>query len=329
MLLAKPLATISPWEQVIIIPDSILAALPFEALVVTAGLDYESSIFMGDQRILRYYPSATVLAQQRGRPAKSASRPLLALGNPIYCTQESRPAEKKPKAEKNTTTTGAVQTTAPRGYLALAANLAWGPTTQGKTGDQGIVYPPLPESATAIQEIARLFEINPELPDVLLGAAANETQLRQAPLQDYRYLHFAAHTDLTGQIQGILEPFILLGQTGNKSPDNGILTFSKVLELDLGAQMVVLTPGRLGPGKALTGDGVINLARAFFYAGARSILINLWDNKPEVSQAFLVNFYRHLKDGKSPSEALRAARFDIRRQYPDPIHWAGFVLYGE
>jgi CHAT domain-containing protein len=83
--------------------------------------------------------------------------------------------------------------------------------------------------------------------------------------------------------------------------------------------MVVLTPGRLGPGKALTGDGVINLARAFFYAGARSILINLWDDKPEVTQAFLVNFYRHLKDGKSPSEALRAARFDIRRNILIPF----------
>ena len=102
LLLAKPLATVAPGEQVIIVPDGILGLLPFEALVIAAGPNPETSIFVGDQRTLRYYPSAAVLAQQRGRADKPTTRPLLALGNPIYYAEEERSqANKKKKAEKN------------------------------------------------------------------------------------------------------------------------------------------------------------------------------------------------------------------------------------
>ena len=84
LLLAKPLATISPNEQMIIVPDGILGLLPFEALVMAAGSNPETSVFVGDQRVLWYYPSITVLAQQRGRAARPTARPLSALGNPVY-----------------------------------------------------------------------------------------------------------------------------------------------------------------------------------------------------------------------------------------------------
>lgn len=329
LLLAKPLATVSPGEQVIIVPDGILGALPFEALVMVDGLDPDTSIFVGDQRILRYYPSATVLAQQRGRAVKPTTRPLLALGNPTYLGEELPPTDKKKKAEQAAPPPGTDQRVTPPGYPALATNLAWGPTTRGKTGSQGLIYPPLPETEAAIQELGRIFEIKPEPPDILLGPEANETLLRQAPLPEYRYLHFAAHTDLTDKIQGRLEPFIVLGQVGNKSPDNGVLTLNEVLELDLGAQMVVLPQGRAGRGQALEGDGVINLARAFQYAGAQSVLTSLWKVNPEIAQEFLRKFYGFLKDGHSRTEALRLARFDLRMQHPDPVFWAGFILYGE
>jgi CHAT domain-containing protein len=328
LLLAKPLATVSPGEQVILVPDGILGALPFEALVMAAGLDAETSIFVGDQRVLRYSPSATVLAQQRGRPEKATTRPLLALGNPLYQREEPPQAEKKKKPEKTETAAMPEQTEAPDRSI-LATHAAWGATTRGKTGNQGMIFSPLPETEALVQGIAQVFLVEPIPPDILLGRQANETQLRQSPLQDYRYLHFATHADLTDKVQGRLEPFILLGQSGNKTPDDGFLTLSEILDLDLGAQMVVLDHGRAGRGGAMEGEGVISLARAFQYAGARSVLVSLWEAKPEVAQEFLIKFYGHLKAGKSSSEALRLARFDIRMQYPDPVFWAGFVLYGE
>ena len=118
-------------------------------------------------------------------------------------------------------------------------------------------------------------------------------------MPEYRYLHFATHTDLTDKVQGRLEPFILLGQGRKHPPDDGFLTLSEVLDLDLGAQMVVLAHGHTGRGQAMAGEGVINLARAFQYAGARSVLVNLWDVKPAVAQEFLKKFYGYLKEGKT------------------------------
>jgi CHAT domain-containing protein len=164
---------------------------------------------------------------------------------------------------------------------------------------------------------------------VLLGRQATESQLRQAPLPEYRYLHFATHTELSDKVQGRLEPFILLGQSDNKDTHDGFLTLSEVLELDLGAEMVVLSHGGSGRGQAREGEAIVNLVRAFQYAGARSVLINLWDVKPEIAQEFLQKFYGYLKAGQSRGEALRLARFDIRMQYPDPVFWAGFMLFGE
>ena len=79
----------------------------------------------------------------------------------------------------------------------------------------------------------------------------------------------------------------------------------------------------------MEGEGVVNLARAFQYAGARSVLISLWDVDPSVTLEFLKKFYGYLKEGKTRSEALRLARFDLRMQYPDPVFWANFILYGE
>jgi tetratricopeptide (TPR) repeat protein/CHAT domain-containing protein len=350
LLLAKPLATISPSEQVIIVPDGILGLLPFEALVMAVGNDPGTSIFVGDQRILLYYPSAAVLAQQRGRAETPTTRPLLALGNPLYAVEkEGSPGKKKKKADKSITPTEPessqdnkkkkpdqpptpaepvkVKTTS--GYQALATNLAWGPTSRGKTGSQGLLYPPLPETESEVKEIARIFEVTPEPPDVLLGLQANETQFRLAPLAEYRYLHFATYADLTDKVQERLEPFLLLGQVENKAPDDGFLTLNKILGLDLRAQMVVLSHCRLGPSQVMEGDGVMNLSRACQYAGARSVLVNLWDSRSAATPDFLLSFYRSLKDGKSRVEALRAARFEIRMQYPNPFFWAGFVLSGE
>jgi tetratricopeptide (TPR) repeat protein len=344
LLLAKPLSTISPDDQIIIVPDGILGRLPFETLVTAADSTLKTVDFVGDQRFLTYYPSITVLAQQRGRPEKPAGRPLFALGNVQFTPKKDEPKADQPqekvtvvkdnepaadhKKKKPKAPEASVKTSSPGGYLALATNLARGPVTR-EAANQGILYPPLPESEPQVLDIAKIFEVKGEPPDVLLGRQANKIQLRQADLQTYRYLHFATQAELTDEIQGILEPFLLLGTNRSDASDDGFLTLSEVLDLELGAQMVFLADCHTGRGQGLEGQGVINLARAFLYAGARSVLFNLWDKKPEVTREFLKKFYGYLKAGKSRSEALRLAGTDIRKAYPDPVFWGGYVLYGE
>ncbi len=110
----------------------------------------------------------------------------------------------------------------------------------------GIIRPRQPEDE--VLTIARLFAVEPVPPDVLLDLKANETNLRQSPLQDYRYHHFATHAYLPGRVQGIREPFLLLGQVGKRGRDNGFLTPSKVLGLKLRADLVVLSACLMGQG---------------------------------------------------------------------------------
>jgi CHAT domain-containing protein len=134
---------------------------------------------------------------------------------------------------------------------------------------------------------------------------------------------------LPGKVQGIKEPFIILGQVENKGNDDGFLTLSEVLGLKLNADMVVLSACSTGKGRLMEGEGVANFARAFQNAGARSVVVSLWEVTSNEAVEFMKTFYGHLNSGKGRSEALRLSRNEIKAKYPNPFYWAVIILYGE
>ncbi len=79
----------------------------------------------------------------------------------------------------------------------------------------------------------------------------------------------------------------------------------------------------------MEGEGVMNFARAFQQAGARSVVVSLWEVASEVTEEYMEMFYQQLKLGKSKIEALSLAREQIKTQYSNPFFWAPFILYGE
>jgi len=102
------------------------------------------------------------------------------------------------------------------------------------------------------------------------------------------------------------------------------------LNLELRAQMVVLSACNTSLGNYVEGEGVVNFARAFLYAGSRSVVVSLWPTKEKIAAIFMPIFYKHLKDGKlDRATALRQTRLDIRKKYSDPTLWAVFILHGE
>ena len=326
LLLAQALGGVQENDRVIIVPDGILGLLPFEALVLKQGTGLQDSVFVGDRYTLSYYQSAAIMALKRRLKEHRPGRPLFALGNPVFSAQDPRWAPGPSPGQSPATGVRGAQPTA---FRALAASQDWGKTTRdGKTGEE-LVYPALPETEDEVLAIARLFAVEPRPPDVLLDLKANEASLRQSPLQDYRYLHFATHADLPGRVQGIREPFLLLGQVGNEGQDNGFLTLSKVLGLKLNAEMVALSACLTGRGKVMEGEGVVNFSRAFQHAGAQSVLVSLWEVASLEAVEFMTRFYSHLKEGKPRSEALKLARRAIKAKYPQPFFWAVFILHGE
>jgi CHAT domain-containing protein/Tfp pilus assembly protein PilF len=326
LLLAGVLPEIKETDRLIIVSDGILGLLPFEALVVQKGKGIQDSVYVGDRYTLSYYQSATVLALQRRLQEHRATRPLLALGHPVFSPQDARVLA----SPQGTTPPRQPAQAAVRGaFRALASHRDWGKTRQGDPAATELAYAPLPETEAEVKGIAQLLGVAVQPPDVLLNLAANETTLRQSPLGEYRFLHFATHADLSNKVQGINEPFILLGQVGNEGPDDGFLTLSEVLGLKLKADLVVLSACQTGRGTVMEGEGVANFARSFQHAGAKSVLVSLWPVASDEAVELMTMFYGYLQKGKLRAEALRLARQTTKAKYPQPFFWAVFILHGE
>lgn len=326
LLLAGVLSEVKETDRLIVVPDGILGLLPFEALVVQEGKGLQDRVYVGDRYTLSYYQSASVLALQRRLQERRATRPLLALGHPVFSPQDVRVLA----SPQGTTSPPQPAQVAVRGaFRALATHREWGKTRQDDHVRKELTYELLPETEDEVKGIAQLLGVAVRPPDVLLNLEANETTLRQSPLGEYRFLHFATHADLSDKVQGIKEPFILLGQVGNEGQDDGFLTLSEVLALRLKADLVVLSACQTGRGTVMEGEGVANFARAFQHAGAKGVLVSLWPVASDEAVELMTMFYGHLQKGKPRSEALRLARQAIKAKYPQPFFWAVFILHGE
>jgi CHAT domain-containing protein/Tfp pilus assembly protein PilF len=311
-------------EGLIIIPDGLLGLLPFEALVVKKGNDLGDSIYAGDKWNITYSQSATSLALTRLLKPRAAVKSLFAIGNPVYDKSDPRYVAYKQGKPLQVT----AQNQKKYAYRGLTI-LAKPGTTADAVEWEDMIYPALPETEDEIKAIAKLFGLKPDPPDILLGISASETNFKNADLKDYRYLHLATHADLPGKIQGIVEPFIILGQVENRGNDDGFLTLSEVLKLKLNADLVVLSACSTGKGKITEGEGVANFARAFQHAGAKSVVVSLWEVASDAAVEYMKSFYGQIRSGKSKAEALKFARKEIKAKYPNPFYWSVFVLYGD
>lgn len=125
---------------------------------------------------------------------------------------------------------------------------------------------------------------------------------------------------------------VVLSLNGEGEED-GVLQMNEIFNLDLKADMVVLSACQTGLGKVVGGEGMIGLTRAFMYAGTPSVVVSLWNVNDRFTAEFMGSFYRHLKAGTSKVEALRQAKLEMFRSdipaYRFPYYWAPFVLVGK
>lgn len=186
----------------------------------------------------------------------------------------------------------------------------------------------LPYTRTEVNEIAALFPVADR--QVFLGAEAQEEAVKTQPLQQYRYVHFAAHSSVDEE-NPARSGIILSLQADSK--EDGLLQMGEVMRLKLNANLVTLSACRTGLGKLLHGEGMIGLTRAFFYAGAESVAVSLWNVNDIATAALMRSFYKNLQQGKAKDEALRAAKLELlkgqQRAWRHPYYWAAFVLVGD
>jgi CHAT domain-containing protein len=166
-------------------------------------------------------------------------------------------------------------------------------------------------------EVRAVSEILPN-PRVFLDADATADQLR-AIGPTSRFVHIATH----GLFRRDNPMFssIRLG--------SGPLCVYDLYELRLSADLVTLSGCSTGLNAVVGGDEILGLVRGLLYAGARSVLLTLWDAHDRSTADFMQTFYRRLQGGASKARAAQGAMQQLREQYRHPFYWAPFSLMGD
>jgi CHAT domain-containing protein len=181
---------------------------------------------------------------------------------------------------------------------------------------------PLPYARNEGRTVVRLLGHGSRL---LVGEAASERFLKRADLSRFGILHFATHAvtdDLVPERSGVL-------LAPGASDQDGLLQIREIGDLELGGRVVVLSACSSNTGAVLRGEGVMSLARAFFQAGAHTVVASLWRLRDDEAADLFGRFYRHLGKGQSVSAALQSAQRDLIEDGAPAAAWAGVVVLGD
>lgn len=316
-MLLGPAAAHLEKKQLIIVADGALQYIPFGALPDPQSTDDRLvPVMVGHQ--VTSQPSASTLVTLRNKiqSRHPASNMLAVLADPVFERDDSRlSAAKETIATNDAHEYGRAET-----YRALR--------DAGAVGDG--------------QRIPRLFASRDEANAIMavtssklslkaIGFEANKALATGPELSRYRIIHFATHGVLDNESPE-LSGLVLSLFDKDGQPQDGFLRLNDVYNLDLPADLVVLSACNTALGKQIKGEGLIGLTRGFMYAGAARVMASLWKVDDEATAELIKHFYQEmLAEKKSPAEALRQAQITMWRQkrWRSPYFWAPFVLQGE
>jgi CHAT domain-containing protein len=161
--------------------------------------------------------------------------------------------------------------------------------------------------------------------ELRMGAAASESSVKEADLGSFQLLHFAAHAVADETVPA--RSFVLLAP--GSAHEDGLLQAREISRLDLGDHIVVLSACRTAAGRILSGEGVMSLARAFFEAGARTVVGSQWPLRDDEALQVLGSFYEELGRGASVAAAMREARRRAIEEGLPARAWAGVLVLGD
>ena len=294
-------------KRLVIVADGALQYVPFAALSVSSNrpliLDHE----------LISLQSASVFAVQRQNLSnrEMAPKSVVVIADPVFSTNDARL-----KSSGLIAASSGQDSTRIIEHLSGTANgqlsISRLPFTRWEA-DQILAVAPRDSSMKALD-----FQANRSL--------ATSDELRK-----YRYVHFATHGYLDTTRAG-LSALVLSMVDEQGKPQDGFLRTHDIYNLNLPAELVVLSACETGLGKEVTGEGIEGLTRGFMYAGARRVVVSLWNVNDKATAALMQRFYAGmLRSNKTPVAALRAAQIEMLRMRPwqSPYYWAAFVMQGE
>ncbi len=284
-------------RKLLFVPDDVLYLFPFETLMT----EVTGRRWLIEDYDIAYAPSLSsireLLDRSRSGRIREPQKDILAIGDPDYGVNEiDGPAAAGPSSGQ----------AASPGYDSQFQRLKY--------------------SGQEVQGIAALFK--PRKTEVLVRERATEENFKGENLSDYKILHFATHAVIDDKKPGRSAIVLNLDQD---PAEDGFIQMREIFNLRLQADLVVLSACETGLGRMLRGEGIEGLNRAFFYAGASSVLLSLWAINDEASYQLLERFYVHLRSSSSIGGALRKAKLEMINSgvLDHPYYWAGFIVTGE
>lgn len=311
MILAPAFAELGT-KRLVVVADGPLQYVPFAAL--SAGKDYRPLVVDHEMASI---PSASSLAVQRQSLANRPPAPkgLAVLADPVFSIGDVRfksSASVKDVAS-NTPTTNDTR---------IIEHLSGGPAGQ-------LAIRRLPFTRQEADQILAVAPVGSNFK--ALDFRASRSVATSGELSQYRYVHFATHGYLDTARSGLSAIVLsMIDEQGN--PQDGFLRTHDIYNLKLPAELVVLSACETGLGKDVKGEGIEGLTRGFMYAGARRVVVSLWNVNDKATASLMQRLYvGMLRSNKTPAAALRAAQIELlrTRQWQSPYYWAAFVMQGE
>jgi CHAT domain-containing protein len=311
-LILTPAAEKLGKKRLVIVADGALQEIPFAALSEPQPGKSNYQPLLVNHEIV-HLPSVTAIATHRkdlhNRPP--APKTLAVLADPVFAADDERLTGKPPS-------------------LGPELNLEQSSLQRSAKNLNRTGWNRLPGTRAEAQQILKL--VSPDQSLQAFDFDANYNFVTNQKLKQYRFILFATH--------GFADPInpessgIVLAQFNKqgKPQTPGTLRLGDIFNLDWDADLVVLSACETGVGKDVQGEGLVGLTRGFMYAGAKSLVVTLWQVNDTATSQLMPQFYTTMLQQKtSPAVALRQAQLNLWRQdrWRNPYYWAAFTLQGE
>jgi CHAT domain-containing protein len=334
-------AVIEPVETLVndkppllVVPTGALTSLPFHLLVtekpatpvpqledITA---YRDAAWLIKRQAVSVLPSvASLQALQVFVRREQGTKPMVGFGDPVF-----DPAERaKALAERRR-----------RGRTVVAKARGYSEFWQGVGVDRTRLAQALPSLLDTADELkAVAAKLGAPAADIHLDKDATETMVKRTALENYRVVYFATHGLVAGDVKGLGEPSLALTLPAQPSNfDDGLLTASEVAQLKLNADWVVLSACNTAAGDKPGAEALSGLARAFFYAGARALLVSHWSVASDAATRLTTSTFGIMNSDPAigRAEALRRSMLAYMNDASAPLNaypafWAPFEVVGE
>jgi CHAT domain-containing protein len=310
-------------KRLLLVSDGALQYIPFSA-IPTSSTAIDHSVLppplLMEHEIINL-PSASTLATLRHELAgrQSTAKSIAIFADPVFSNKDERIKNSKQQTQEPVTSSDKILNAVPLSFQTLRSSAT----------ESGISFGRLPGTRQEAQTIINLMHDSSRI--LALDFDASKTNVIHSNLSQYRIIHFATHGMMNAihpEQSGVV--LSLVDKSGKAQ--NGFLQLSDIFNLNLSADLVVLSACQTGIGQEVKGEGLISLTRGFMYAGAPRVLVSLWSVNDESTTELMTRFYQNMMlKNLPPAAALRTAQLELQKQpkWKSPYYWAAFTLQGE